>query len=318
MPPKMKQEEWIRKKLEMLLSIGAKVDDDDIKNQYAEYTALKLISVLYYKTTFLNVVKRNEKALKYYDGAVYIDLFAGSGLVELTSEKDIIAGSPICALSNKEMNFDFAVCVENNEKRKKALETRLEKIVPRSNFEVIKGDCNEVIEDVIKLVSSKFKNPIVFTFVDPEGMEIKMKTLKKLSDAFPAQDFMINVGAQGVLRVKGKLDKGDKSTENTWNQYWGEINAEELLSEIAQGKTVEEKYQEKLHTALGKKYGETIPIKGIPGNIEYYILTYSRETRGQSGYTDALTSLKKRIEKEDKKSVKRMLDVITNRNQTLF
>ncbi len=318
MSPKIKQEEWIRDKLKQLLDIGSKLHDNEVKNQYAEYTALKLISVSYYKEIFLSVVKKNKKAKEYYDGAVYIDLFAGSGLVELSSNKDIIAGSPLCVLSNNNENFDFAICVEDNEKRKKVLENRLKKIMSPKDFKVIKGDCNKVIDDVILSINERFKNPIVFTFVDPEGMEVKMKTLQRLSDAFPAQDFMINVGSQGVLRVKGKLDKGDMSTEDTWNQFWGEHDAKDLLSEIAQGKKVEKKYQEKLDLMLGKKLGETIPIKGVPGNIEYYILAYSRKTKGEGGYTKALTALKNRIEKEDKKSVKRMLDVITGRNQTLM
>ncbi|MDH3764989.1 MAG: three-Cys-motif partner protein TcmP [Nitrosopumilus sp.] len=314
----MKQEDWTRNKLIKLLDIAKNIHDEEIMNQYAEYTALKLISISYYKTVFLNVVKRNEKAKKYYDGAVYIDLFAGTGLVKLKETGDIIAGSPVCALSANESNFDYAVCVEKDKKKSQVLENRLAKIIPRDQFKVIQGDCNVVIQEVIQAIKSKFDNPIVFTFVDPEGMEIKMETLKLLNDSFKAQDFMINVGAQGVLRVKGKLDKGDMSTESTWNEYWGDENAEALLYEISQGIRVEDKYQEKIAEVLGKKFGETIPIKGIPGNIEYYILAYSRATKGESKYTKALTMLKERIGKEDKKSIRRMLDVISGRNETLF
>lgn len=188
-----------------------------------------------------------------YDGAVYIDLFSGSGLVKLRETGDIIAGSPLCALSHPDMNFDYAVCVEKDKKKSQVLEQRLDKILPKEKFNVIQGDCNAVISNVVNNIKSKFSNPIVFTFVDPEGMEIKMKTLKFLSDSFPAQDFMINVGSQGLLRVKGKLDKGDTSTESTWNEYWGEENAEALLYEISQGQTIEDKYQEKLSEILGKK-----------------------------------------------------------------
>jgi three-Cys-motif partner protein len=318
LPPKIKQEDWIRNKLKILVDIAKKYKDDEIMNQYAEYTALKLISLNYYKTTFLNVVTRNPKAKKYYDGSVYIDLFAGSGLVKLKETGDIVAGSPLCALSHPAQNFDYAVCVEKDKKKATVLESRLSKILSKDQFTVVQGDCNSVINDVIQKIQSKFKKPIVFTFVDPEGMEVKMKTLKQLNDSFLAQDFMINVGSQGVLRVKGKLDKGDTSTESTWKDFWGDENAEALLYEISNGQTVEKEYQERIAEAMGKKFGETIPIRGIPGNIEYFILAYSRKTKGDSKYTKALTDLKTRIEKEDKKSVKRMLDVISGRNQTLF
>ncbi len=320
MPAKRKQEDWIREKLQILVDIAQKVPKNKIMNEYAEYTALKLISVNYYKTTFLNVVKQNKKAKKYYDGAVYIDLFAGSGLVKLKETGDIIAGSSLCALSDPKLSFDYAVCVEKDRKKSQVLETHLSKVFSIKKFNVIQGDCNVVIKDVVNNIKSRFKNPIVFTFVDPEGLEIKMKTLKFLSDSFPAQDFMINVGSQGLSRVKGKLDKGNAAIESTWNDYWrdDDANAEALLYEISNEQTIEGEYQERISEVLGKKLGETISIRGVPGNIEYYILTYSRKTKGDSKYVKSLTALKLRIEKEDKKSVKRMLDVISGRNQTLL
>jgi three-Cys-motif partner protein len=315
---KIKQEDWIRKYLTKLIEFGKSVNDNEEKNEYAAYTALKLISVTYYVPTFLNVAQHPDRKTEGYDGAVYVDLFAGSGLVNISDTYDTVAGSPICALSANKNNFSYALCVEKDKKKKEALEKRVARIYPENKFTIIHGDCNDSIDKVISIVKEHFDNPIMLTFVDPEGMEIKMKTLKKLSDAFPAQDFMINVGSQGVLRVHGKLKKGDYSTERTWNEYWGEEDIEFLLSEIAERKTVEEQYKEKLSETLGKNVGEIIPINDTKNNPEYFILGYTRSTKGNSGYARALTDLKRRLEHEDRTSVRRMLEAMTGRNKTLI
>lgn len=314
---KITQEQWIKKYLTKLMEIGKIVNDADITNEYAAYTALKLISVLYYVPTFLNVAKHPDRKKEGYDGAVYIDLFAGSGLVNISDTNDIVAGSTICATSANKNNFDYVVCVEKDKTKKMALENRLGKVFSPEKFTIINDDCNKCLDEIISSIQRIYKNPIVLTFVDPEGMEIKMKTLNKLGEAFPAQDFMINVGSQGVLRVHGKLKKGDYSPKRTWNEYWGEEDIELLLSEIAQGKTIEEKYREKLGNVLGKNVGEIIPINDTKGNPEYFILGYTRQTRGNSGYTKALTDLKRRLESEDRNSVKRMLNVMAGRQSTL-
>lgn len=291
--------------------------DDGVVNEYFAYSALKLISIYYYSEPFLKVAKNDERLKQGYDGAVYIELFGGAGLVKLKDTGDLVAGSALCATADKTKNFDYVICVEKDSKRKHTLETRLAKILPKEKFDVIQGDCNNCINDVISSIKKKFNNPIVLTFVDPEGMEIKWSTLQTLSDAFSSQDFMINVSASGATRVKGKLEKGDFSPLKTWESYWGNEDAMDILLELAQGSTVEEQYQEKINRVLGKPMGATIAVRDNGDIIAYYILGYTRKTVGGSGYANVFTALKQRIEKEDRRSVKRFLDVIHERTTTL-
>ncbi len=69
---------WLKKRLQLLFDTGNKVKDASITNDYGCYTALKLISVA------RNPTRKTEG----FDGAVYLDLFAGSGLVKLTETGD--------------------------------------------------------------------------------------------------------------------------------------------------------------------------------------------------------------------------------------
>lgn len=314
---KIKRDEWLKNYLNKITDIGKTVMDDGPVNDYFAYSALKLISIYYYSDPFLKVAKNDDRLKQGYDGAVYIELFGGAGLVKLNDTGDVVAGSALCAISDKTKNFDYVICVEKDPERKQALENRLAKIIRREKFDVIQGDCNKCIKDVISLIKTKFKNPIVLTFVDPEGMEIKWSTLQTLSDAFNSQDFMINVSSSGATRVKGKLEKGDLSPMKTWEEYWGNEDAKDILLELAKGSRVEQEYQEKISRVLGKPMGATIAIRDNGNIIAYYILGYTRETIGGSGYARVFTALKERLEKEDRRSVKRFLDVIHKRTSTL-
>lgn len=308
--------DWMKKYLQKITDMGEKIKDKDVTTDYGCYTALKLISVLYYSEVFTNVAMHNNRKQEGYDGAVYLDLFAGSGLVKLTDTNDYVAGSPICAALNKN-GFDHLVCVEKDPAKKNALHDRLGRIIPNDKFDVLQANCNDNIDEVISRVRAKFKNPIVFAFVDPEGMEIKWETLEKLSDAFPSTDFMVNVASQGVVRVRGKLEKGDKSVEKAMSGYYDE-DVQSILADLASGKTPHEKYQEKINRILGKVAGDNIKIRDQGEKIAYYILCYTRHTRGGSQYAKALTTLRSRIEWADRDNVRNILDHIHGRSSPLF
>jgi len=300
----------MKERLQILLDIGKKVPHEDPTNDYGSYTAMKLISVNYYSAVFSGVARHPNRRLEGFDGAVYLDLFAGTGLVKLSDTNDYVGGSTLCALSNSK-GFDFCVSVEKNKERASALENRLSAIAPSEQFRVINDDCNECIDRAISIIKEKYQKPIVLAFVDPEGMEIRWSTLKKLSDAFFSCDFMINVSSSGSLRVAGKLKKGMTEVEETFSDYWGE-DAEAVLREFAEGKAPETKYGEKIGT-LGKPIGDTIPIRDNGDNIMYYLLGYTRMTTGGSQYASAFKTLNDRFRNMDRNTVINILDHINGR-----
>ncbi|MGI0059505.1 MAG: three-Cys-motif partner protein TcmP, partial [Nitrosotalea sp.] len=227
--------DWMKEKLQILLDIGKRVPHEEPTNEYGSYTAMKLISVNYYSSVFSGIARHPNRKSQGFDGAVFIDLFAGTGLVKLSDANYYVGGSTLCALLN-DKGFDYCVAVEKNKEKAKALENRLSLIAPTKPFTVINDDCNDCIDVVIDIIKKKYNKPIVLAFVDPEGMEIRWNTLEKLSNEFPSCDFMINVSSSGSLRVAGKLNKGIDNVKDTFSNYWGE-NAEAVLSEFAEGKT---------------------------------------------------------------------------------
>lgn len=307
--------EWLVEKLEIVSDLGQKINDDDIANSYGYHTALKLITLHYVSAVFTRVARSDKRRIQGFNGAVYIDLFAGTGLVKVGKTEDVVAGSVLCAAKSGR-GFTRSIMVEKDRQRSDVLKNRMAKVLPTTDFHAINGDSNEIIEDVIDRVERGFTKPIVLVFVDPEGMEIKFRTLKALSDKFRSCDFLINVNAQGATRVAGQTKHGIPNRERALEEYLDE-DAQTILRELAEGKSVEKKYAEQVQNILGKQVGEVIKIRGDGGRTAYYLLCYTRRTRGGSAYTDAWTPLKKRIENLDGDIVRRALDQIHGRSVTM-
>jgi len=301
--------DWIRDRLRIITDLGTRVNDGGIVNEYSCHTALKLISVSYYSTIFSGIVRSPRQREMGYDGAVYVDLFAGSGLVKVRETGDILAGSTICAAANSH-GFDYIISVEKDPDFKLALESRLAKVAPSGTFSVIEGDCNSCISEVVRMIKRKFKNPIVLAFVDPEGMEIKLSTLASLSKACPSTDFMINV-TSGIPRVTGLFQKGNLSAGKTLEDYYND-DAVNILAEL-ELKSPEKKYQEQIGKILGKKVGDTIPVVEKGDRLAYNILGYTRMTQGGSRYAQSFSDIRKRFRNTDGEVVRNILDQIHNR-----
>jgi len=307
--------DWLKKHLGIISDFAAKIKDEQPTTDYGNYTALKLIAVHYTSEVFSKVARHENQKARGFDGAVYVDLFAGTGLVKLIDTGDYVAGSGTCALLNKH-GFDYSVHVEIDKEKCDYLENRLAKIVNRDQFEIINGDSNRSINTVIDKIKKRFERPIVLVFVDPEGMEIKFSTLKALSDAFISCDFLINVNGIGVARVAGKVEKGIENVKKNLEDYLND-DANVILKELAEGGTPQDKYAEQIAHILGRQMGDTIPIHDSGKRIAYYLLGYTRLTSGGSGYIEAFSKLKERLEWADRNDVKNALDQIYKRSNSL-
>ena len=286
-------------KIGIISDHGQKIKDGGITTEYDGHTVLKLITVHYVSDMFTKIARSDNRKIQGFDGAVYVDLFAGTGLVKVKDTGDIVAGSAPCAVMSGR-GFDYSVMVEKNKNRCKFLKERMSMIIPKDNFEVINGDANKVIDDVISKIKDRFNNPIILAFVDPEGIEIKFRTLKALSDKFRSCDFLININDQGALRVAGQARSGMQNRTQPLEEYLDE-NAQTILWELANGTTPKEKFAERIRKDLGRPIGDAIPIRVDGNKVAYYLLSYTRLTRGGSGYADAISVLKKRIERFDEK-----------------
>lgn len=308
---------WLQGKLRNLLNWAKGMSTDEPVTQYCYFTALKLIAVSYYASVFVKVVK-NQIRKHNANGAVYIDLLAGTGLVRIKDAKPPIhiAGSPTCAASTEHGGFDYIVCVESDRDRCDALTSRLGAKMDSNKFDVIQGDCNQKIDDVIHKIQAKYDNPIVLVFVDPEAFEIKFRTLASINAAFKRCDFMIHVNSSAVRRERGKIiHKSDNASPKILEKYF-DMPVSEIFKNLAT-KSPEQQYVDLVEDKLGKKVGDTIDIRDTENHIAYHILCYTRETKGGSGYADSIKKLKENLEKTNAKLVRQHLDILHNGQETL-
>jgi three-Cys-motif partner protein len=216
--------------LKYLLGTADKVADGGPTNEYGAHTLVKLIALASYSYQFCNIVNGEKTRARGYDGSVYVDLFAGPGLVKITGKPDVVAGSPIAADSGG--RFDLAVLVEKQKRKAEALRRRMGALLPTEKFEVIEGDCNEKIEEVAALISKRFSKPIILAFIDPEGLDISIKTLDVLSKRFPSVDFIVNV-TEGMGRVQSTIKDGETKNRPKFERFVGDALSGLFLNEAA-------------------------------------------------------------------------------------
>ena len=306
--------EWLLGKLVEISEFGREVNDGGATTDYGYHTALKLVTLRYVSGVFSTIASADNQKAWGFDGAVYVDLFAGTGLVKIKENGDLIAGSPVCAVKGR--TYDYSIFVEKAKRRHKILNKRMERVLAGDEFRVIRGDSNDVVGEVIRTIKERFKKPIVLVFVDPQGMEIKFETLKALSDEFKNCDFLINVNALGVKRVAGQVGSKRPISKKTLGDYLDE-DWQKILLDLSNGKSVEEKYSNRMRKILGKQIDEDIVIRDNHGGKKYVLLCCTRQTRGGSPYRKAWQDLKGRIERLDGDMVRGALDQVNNRSRSI-
>jgi len=195
------------------------------------------------------------------------------------------------------------------------LKRRLGTFLDEDKFRVIKGNCNEEIAEVVSDIKRRFKKPIILAFVDPEGMEIKLETLKTLSSNFRSVDFMINVNAQAE-RVAATIRSGIKENVPIFNDYFGEQGAQVLL-DLAKGAKVDERYGELVREVLGRQVGYNIPIYERGNIIKYYILGYTRQSASGSRWAEVWRHTRAMLDGVDGEEARKTLDLIKRRGESL-
>lgn len=311
------QATWLTEKIRFLSDCGEKFESRGPTIEYGPHTLLKLICVSYYAEMFAKIA-RGEKARRGgYDGALYLDLFAGPGIVTIKGPGDRVAGSPIAAISAAmaKTPFDYSVLVESNPERGFALQKRLSTFLPPNKFSVIRGDCNDEMKGITDFIRKGWDRPIILTFVDPEGMEAKWKTIEYLSQGFENVDFMINL-TSGVGRVAGRLASGMESDRPIFEDFFGS-NAESVLVKASQGQPVAKQYEDGIKQVLGKPMGATIPIKDDSGRLVYQVLGYTRLSSTGSPWAGGFEELQRRLSGVDGALALSTLNVIKGRQKTL-
>jgi len=219
-----------------------------------------------------------------WDSLIYIDLFAGAGYAKIKGTNKIRMTSALIALSVNH-KFDKYILCEEDEECFNALTERIKRHFPDANVELIKGDSNKNIEQIIKAIPkhSKDEKVLRFCFADPFSLNLKFITIKKLSSVGKI-DFLILLALHmdGNRNLFNYISKNSRKVDdfiddNTWREQFlsGQLPIKDFIKYLA------DKYDENM-----KSINYIEPIKKQLVKIDdinvplYYLAFYSKHERG--------------------------------------
>lgn len=111
------------------------------------------------------------------DDITYVDLFAGPGLVQNRETGEISDGSPLTAIK-LDPGFTRFFFVDTDREDVGALQSWTGRLGLGDEAEVIRGDCNDVITEIVQKISRRGS---AFVFLDPPSPILKWNTVVQLS-----------------------------------------------------------------------------------------------------------------------------------------
>lgn len=172
-------------------------DSGELRPRYWTWTTSVKLEVLTKYLRAFNIASQGKARHR-----VYIDLFAGIPENRDRETDEVFAGSARLALQT-EPPFTVARCVELPAKAH-ALEATLRQEFPGRDIEVVPGDCNEVIGDLLTGLGQLEHYP-TFAFVDPDGMQVAWSTLEALARHKPSSSTKVEIwmllSTPGIMRT---------------------------------------------------------------------------------------------------------------------
>ena len=272
--------------------------------------ALKFDEVGYWSELKLDIVKSYAAAYSRILAAqtqpklhhVYIDAFAGPGVVFSKNKNEFIPGSPTNALLVQPQFKDYYLI--DAEKQRTDVLTQLVGDLP--NVHIREGDCNTIlIKDVFPQV--KYENyRRGLCLLDPYGLHLDWKVIKTAGEMqsieiflnFPVADINRNV-------LWRNPDKVDPSDIIRMNRFWGDDSWKKiaytadrnLFGELEKedNETVAEGFRDRLRKVAGfKRVPQPLPMRNTQGSIIYYLFFASQKPTAENIIEDIFKKYRNR------------------------
>jgi spore photoproduct lyase len=223
-------------------------------------------------------------AMKNIWNLYYIDLFAGCGKCRVRDSGEEIDGSALMSL-NIRFPFTKYLFVDSNPEALDSLEERIKSSGFLDRVKLLRGDCNEKVEEIIKEIPQK--GSLCLAFIDPTGLQIKFATIKQLTEerridliiTFP-EGMAIKRNLETFLK-QGHSLLDDFMGDTSWReQYRKELVA---LKPFERNKRFVELYREKLKSIgyLEIKSANEVLIRSSAKKLPlYYLLFASKHQLG--------------------------------------
>lgn len=213
-------------------------------------------------------------------GVVYVDLFAGPGVCEIRNTGERFPGSPLIAAHSPKPFRKILLC-EIRPDLAAACEARLARDISRSRFDVLIGDCNQMIDQVVPQIPH---GALVLAFLDPTGLHLWFETVRKLAAHGPVDLLVLFPDAYDILRNEKHLyfDQPDSNLDRVLGQgsNWREkIERLDSSDSAARRRLFAEIYKGQLESRGDYVCFEEEVIRGPQGPL-YRLIYATKHHRG--------------------------------------
>jgi three-Cys-motif partner protein len=309
---KEKLRDWWLKHIQELMKI--KINNKDIninsfidkevypyKKEEAYHTIKKLVIYKYYVDIYTRIIS------KHYKNFYYFDLFAGSGIVQISIENVNLNlfGSALISVLKPIKRFNKYVYVEIDEKKYNSLKYLLRRIkenyIKDLDYQLLNVDMNNI--NAYHDFFNQCEHALVV--VDPEGLEPEWTTMEKILKH--NCDVLITYMEEGIQRVIGKAKNNPKGKETPENFLGSNIDPDRITPE-----EFKEKYIEQIRKT-GKEAIKTIEAKSK--QYSYDIIIATKETRGKNPWLRFVEELRKKLDIKDE-TLKAIIEQLLGKQRT--
>ena len=209
----------------------------------------------------------------------YVDLFAGPGICRIKESGRRIPGSTLIA-AHAPKPFRRIVACDLAEKTAGACEVRLKQSPAAEQSRVLRGDCNELIDQIIAEIPS---GALTLAFVDPPGLDIDFETIRRLGSSRRVDFLVLFADGMDLIRNRERYDANPDSKldrmlgpDSGWREQLGSLadhSGEELRPVFA------DIYKRQIARHLGYE-GFREKVMDGPHGALYRLIYASRHERG--------------------------------------
>ena len=187
-------------------------------------------------------------------GLIYVDRFGGAGVCTLKKTSERFPGSALIA-ATADRPFDEIIVCEKDSLLAAACETRLAKTSMADRCSVLRGDCNQLIDQVLARIPER---ALTIAFIDPKGLDAHFSTVTALAKQGNTDFTVLFADAYDICR-------------NDLRHYWDDEHS-------------------KLDQVLGpdSNWRQQLGDAGFPTGLErrrHFAEIYKRQLRSRLRYT---------------------------------
>lgn len=253
---------------------------DEIHN----WTEVKLDIIGEYAIPYMDIMRSHKFTAHYIDG------FSGAGLHLSKQRHDIVLGSPLRALDIPNP-FDSYYFVDLDSNKADFLENICKERFPGRNIEVLTGDCNNVLMEILPRFSYETYDRLL-CLLDPYGLDLNWEVIEKMG-TMGIVDLILHFPMMDINRnaIWKNPEKVPQSGIERMNAFWGDETWRDIaykpsrqrylfgdpLQEKQENKIIAKAFKNRLKEKGKFKFvPDPIPLKNKKNSVIYYLFFASQ------------------------------------------